>query len=73
MEGKKCASILDMCLLRLKARKETPSLAGWSRPRIESKNQLDQIIDQPNRMRIQIGAEALGMKGLGVWGRGGGD
>lgn len=38
---------------------------NWSRPRIEAENQLDWIIDQQKRARIQIGAEALGMEGLG--------
>lgn len=38
---------------------------NWSRPRIEAENQLDWIIDQQKRTRIQIGAEALGMEGLG--------
>lgn len=38
---------------------------NWSRPRREAENQLDWIIDQQKRTRIQIGAEALGMEGLG--------
>lgn len=67
MERKRGAFILDMCLLWLKTRKETPFLGGlrWSRPRIGAENQLDRLIDQPKRMRIQIGAEALGMEAWG--------
>lgn len=51
----------------LKTRKETPFLGGlrWSRPRTGAENQLDRLIDQPKRMRIQIGAEALGMEAWG--------